>query len=417
MNRTITEKIISAHSREEVSPGSIAIAGVDLFVLQDGTGPLGIRKFEEIGAKKLFKPERTIFFIDHASPSPRQELSNSHAIIRNFCKKTGAILYDVGEGIIHEIVAERYAGPGQIIIGADSHSCTAGALTAFGTGMGSTDLACAMATGETWLKVPETIRVDVSGEFPKGVYPKDLILNLARRIGAEGATYKTLEFHGETIRKMSMSGRLTIANMAVEVGAKAGIFSADSVTRKYLKRQGRGKDFKSLTSDNHAHFEIILMENVSRLIPLVALPHTVDNVRTVSDVRGKKLDQIFIGTCTNGRLEDLEVAAKILKGRRCRKGVRVLVAPASREILLEAEEKGIISILLEAGIVLLPPGCGPCVGVHGGILGDEEVCLSTQNRNFTGRMGNPNAFIYLASPATCAASALTGEITDPREYL
>jgi len=283
--------------------------------------------------------------------------------------------------------------------------------------MGSTDLACAMATGETWLKVPETIRVDVSGEFPKGVFAKDLILNLARRIGADGATYKTLEFHGETIRKMGMSGRLTIANMAVEVGAKAGIFSADTITHKYLKGQGRGKDFKPLNSDNHAHFEIILTENVSRLIPLVALPHAVDNVRTVSDVRGKKLDQIFIGTCTNGRLEDLEVVAKILKGRRCRKGVRVLVAPASREILLEAEEKGIISTLLEAGVVLFPPGCGPCVGVHGGILGDEEVCLSTQNRNFTGRMGNPNAFIYLASPATCAASALTGEITDPREYL
>ena len=417
MNRTITEKIISAHSQGKVSPGSIAIARVDLFVLQDGTGPLAIKKFEEIGVKKLFKPERTIFFIDHASPSPRQELSNSHAIIRNFCKKTGAILYDVGEGIIHEIVVERYARPGQIIIGADSHSCTAGALAAFGTGMGSTDLACAMATGETWLKVPETIRVDVSGEFPKGVFPKDLILNLARRIGADGATYKTLEFHGETIRKMGMSGRLTMANMAVEVGAKAGIFSADTITHKYLKGQGRGKDFKPLNSDNHAHFEIILTENVSRLVPLVALPHAVDNVRTVSDVRGKKLDQIFIGTCTNGRLEDLEIVAKILKGRRCRKGIRVLVAPASREILLEAEEKGIISILLEAGVVLFPPGCGPCVGVHGGILGDEEVCLSTQNRNFTGRMGNPNAFIYLASPATCAASALTGEITDPREYL
>lgn len=417
MHKTISEKIIGAHSKQQVSPGEIAIAKVDLFVLQDGTGPLAIKKFEEIGAKKLFNPKKTVFFIDHASPSPRQELSNTHATIRNFCKKTGAQLYDVGKGIIHQITVEKYAVPGQIIIGSDSHTCTGGALGAFATGMGSTDLACAMATGETWFKVPETVRIDVSGKFSKGVFPKDFILNLARRIGADGATYKALEFHGETMKEMDMSGRITLANMAVEVGAKAGIFPTDSVTHSYLKEQGRGKDFKIINSDNHAHCETVLKEDVSQLIPLVAIPHTVDNVRTVSEVSGKKIDQIFIGTCTNGRLADLEIAAKILKGKKCRKGVRVLVSPASAAVLLEAEKKGIILALIEAGAVLLLPGCGPCVGVHGGILGDGEVCLSTQNRNFKGRMGNPNAFIYLASPATCAASALTGEITDPREYL
>lgn len=417
MYRTISEKIIAAHTKADVFPGEIVIVEVDIIALQDGTGPLAIKKFEEIGVKKLSKPERIIFFIDHASPSPRQELSNSHILIRNFCKKTGAILHDIGEGIIHQIIVEKYAQPGQIIIGADSHSCTAGALGTFATGMGSTDMACAMATGKTWFKVPETIRIDVSGKFPKGVFSKDLILNLAKRIGADGATYKVLEFHGETIEKMDMSERLTMANMAVEVGAKAGIFPADSITYEYLKKHGRARHFKSINSTTHASFESIIREDVSRLVPLISLPHAVDNVRTVRELSGKKIDQIFIGTCTNGRLEDLKIVARILKGRRCSKKVRVLVSPASRTIFLEAEKKGIISVLLQAGVTLLPPGCGPCVGVHGGILGDNEICLSTQNRNFKGRMGNPNAFIYLASPATCAASALTGEITDPRECL
>lgn len=412
MDRTISEKIISEHAKRGVSPGEIAIVSVDLIALQDGTAPLAIKKFEEFGIKKLFTPERTVFFIDHASPSPRQELSNSHAVIRNFCKKTGAVLYDVGQGIIHQILVERFASPGDILIGADSHSCTSGALACFATGMGSTDLACIMAGGRIWLKVPETVKVEVSGKFPKGVFPKDFILDLTRRIGADGATYEALEFHGETAKKMGMDGRFTISNMAVEIGAKAGLFPSDKITHEYLKSQGRGKGFKIINSDNCAHYKNIIRLDVSGLVPLIAIPHAVDSVRTVREVAGKHLDQIFIGTCTNGRLEDLEIAAKILKGRRCKKGVRVIVAPASVGVFLAAEKKGIIEILLEAGALIFPPGCGPCVGVHGGILGDNEVCLSTQNRNFKGRMGNPNAYIYLASPATCAASAITGEITN-----
>lgn len=412
MDRTISEKIISEHAKRGVSPGEIAIVSVDLIALQDGTAPLAIKKFEEFGIKKLFTPERTVFFIDHASPSPRQELSNSHAVIRNFCKKTGAVLYDVGQGIIHQILVERFASPGDILIGADSHSCTSGALACFATGMGSTDLACIMAGGRIWLKVPETVKVEVSGKFPKGVFPKDFILDLTRRIGADGATYEALEFHGETAKKMGMDGRFTISNMAVEIGAKAGLFPSDKITHEYLKSQGRGKGFKIINSDNCAHYKNIIRLDVSGLVPLIAIPHAVDSVRTVREVAGKKIDQIFIGTCTNGRLEDLEIAAKILKGRRCKKGVRVIVAPASAGVFLAAEKKGIIEILLEAGALIFPPGCGPCVGVHGGILADNEVCLSTQNRNFKGRMGNPNAYIYLASPATCAASAITGEITN-----
>ena len=417
MSKTLAEKIISRHSKKPVVAGEIAIAEVDIMALQDGTAPLAIKEFEELGIKKLFKPEKTVFFIDHASPSPRQELSNSHVLIRNFARKMGAVLYDVGDGIIHQIIAERYARPGQIIIGADSHSCTAGALTAFATGMGSTDMAVAMATGRTWFKVPETIRIEIKGRFPKGVFSKDLILSLVRRIGADGATYKALEFHGETVKKMDMSGRLTLANMAVEVGAKVGVFAADAVTQKYLKSQGRAKDFRAIDADSLARVEKVVKEDVSRLVPLISLPHTVDNVRTVREVEGKKIDQIFIGTCTNGRLEDLEVVARILKGRRCNKRVRTIVTPASRKVYLEAEKKGLMAILIEAGVIIFPPGCGPCVGVHGGILGDNEICLSTQNRNFKGRLGNPQAFIYLASPATAAVSALTGEITDPRKYI
>jgi 3-isopropylmalate/(R)-2-methylmalate dehydratase large subunit len=417
MSRTIAEKIISWHAKKSAFVGEIAIAEVDIMALQDGTAPLAIKEFGELGIKKLSKPEKTIFFIDHASPSPRQELSNTHLLIRNFARKMGAVLYDVGDGVIHQVIAERFARPGQIIIGADSHSCTAGALASFATGMGSTDMAVAMATGRTWFKVPETIRIEVKGRFPRGVYPKDLILSLARRIGADGATYKALEFHGETVNKMDMSGRLTLANMTVEVGAKVGLFPADTVTQKYLQSQGRQRDFRTLDSDSSALAEMVIKEDVSGLVPLVALPHTVDNVRTVKEVEGKKIDQVFIGTCTNGRLEDLEIAARILKGRKCSKKVRTIVTPASRKVYLEAEKKGLMTTLVEAGAVIFPPGCGPCVGVHGGILGDNEVCLSTQNRNFKGRMGNPNAFIYLASPATAAVSALSGEITDPRKYL
>jgi len=294
---------------------------------------------------------------------------------------------------------------------------TAGGLGAFATGMGSSDVAVAFGLGRTWFRVPETFKIEVTGNFQKGVSAKDLILHLIGKIGADGATYKSLEFHGNAIKKMSMSGRFTVANMAVEAGAKVGLFASDETTREYLKAEGRGKDYQPLDADADAKYEKTIRINATKLEPTVAKPHTVDNTALARELKGIKIQQVVIGTCTNGRLEDLAVAADILKGKKPAKGVRLIIAPASRRVLLEAIDTGYIKTLVESGAIILPPGCGPCLGLHQGALGDGEVCLSTANRNFEGRMGNPRSFIYLGSPATAAASALQGEITDPREVM
>jgi len=314
-------------------------------------------------------------------------------------------------------VAESFASPGNVIVGADSHTVTAGALGAFATGMGSTDVAVALALGKTWLRVPETIKVVVHGHFAKGVYAKDLILHLIGQTGADGATYKSLEFSGETVGMMTMSERLTIANMVVEAGAKVGLFPSDSVTQSYLESQGRGKQYIALQPDADATYESTVEINVAQLEPTMAKPHTVDNTALVKDLKGTRVDQVFIGTCTNGRLDDLRIAAGILQGKRRHPRTRLIVAPASRRVLLAALAEGYITTLVEAGAAIDPAGCAACVGVHQGVLGNGEVCVSTANRNFKGRMGNPEGFIYLASPATAAATAIRGEITDPREVL
>jgi len=414
MGKTLAEKILSEKSGADARAGDIVIAKVDLAFVQDTTGPLTVRTFQSSGMS-LANPERTVLFIDHAAPSPSANLSNDHILLRDFSRESGCILSEVGDGVCHQIVAEAYARPGDVIVGADSHTVTAGGLGAFATGMGSSDVTVAFGLGKNWFRVPETFKIEVDGNFLKGVYPKDLILHLIGKIGADGATYKSLEFHGDTIKKMSMSGRFTVANMAVEAGAKVGLFAADETTKKYLEAEGRGKDYQPLEADADAAYEKTIKINADKLEPTVSRPHTVDNTALARELKGTKLQQVVIGTCTNGRLEDLAVAASIIKGKRPAEGLRLIIAPASRRVLLEAIEKGYIKDFVEAGAMILPPGCGPCLGLHQGTLGDGENCLSTANRNFEGRMGNPKSFIYLGSPATAAASALTGEITDPRE--
>ena len=417
MGKTIAEKIISEHSNKKVKAGDFVVAKVDVAAVQDGTGPLTIQEIQKIGLEKCANPERTILFIDHAAPSPRKELSNAHKILREFAKKTGAVLSEVGEGVCHQRLVEDYVNPGEILVGADSHTCTSGALGAFATGMGSTDVGIAIALGKTWLKVPETYKIEVTGDFNEGVYPKDLILHLIGLIGADGATYKALEFTGETIRKMSMSDRFTLSNMAVEAGAKAGLIASDEITKEYLISRGRGEQFKVVDSDPDAVYERVIEIDVTRLEPIVSCPHTVDNTQLAVKLDNIKVDQVFIGSCTNGRIEDLRIAADILKDKKVHPDVRLIVIPASRDVFLQATREGLIEFFVKAGASIMTPGCGPCVGVHSGILGDDEVCISTQNRNFQGRMGNTKGNIYLSSPATAASSALTGYITDPRKFL
>ncbi len=417
MGKTLAEKILSNKSGSDARAGDIVIAGVDLSFAQDTTGPLTVRQFQTSGFAGLKDPQRTLLFIDHAAPSPNSALSNDHMLLRGFACEHGCVISDVGGGVCHEIVAESFARPGDVVVGADSHTVTAGALGAFATGMGSSDVAVAFGLGKTWFRVPESFKVAVSGDFPTGVYPKDLILHLIGLIGADDATYKALEFGGDAVSRMSMSGRLTVANMAVEAGAKVGLFSADEITREYLVAQGRGDDYQPISPDADAVYEKTININAADLEPMVAKPHTVDNTVPARELKGTKIQQVVIGTCTNGRLDDLAVAASILKGKSPAPGVRLIIAPASRQVLLEAIEAGYIQTLVEAGAVILPSGCGPCLGLHQGALGDGESCLSTANRNFEGRMGNPEASIYLGSPATAAATALTGEITDPREVM
>ena len=417
MGKTIAEKIIGKHSGKDVKAGDFVVANVDVAAVQDGTGPLTIQEIQKINLEKCANPERTILFIDHAAPSPRKELSNAHKILREFAKKTGAVLSEVGEGVCHQRLVEDYVNPGEILVGADSHTCTSGALGAFATGMGSTDVGIAIALGKTWLKVPETFKIEVTGEFQEGVYAKDLILHLIGLIGADGATYKALEFTGETIRKMPMSDRFTLSNMAVEAGAKAGLIASDEITKEYLISRGRGEQFIVIDSDPDAVYERVIEIDVTRLEPVVSCPHTVDNTKKAVELDNIKVDQVFIGSCTNGRIEDLRIAADVFKNKKVHPDVRLLIIPASRDIFLQATREGLTEIFIKAGASIMAPGCGPCVGVHAGILGDDEVCLSTQNRNFQGRMGNTKGSIYLSSPATAASSAVTGYITDPRRIL
>ena len=411
MGLTLVEKIISEHAGKVVHAGELVISKVDVTAVQDGTGPLTVQEFKKLGKDKLYNPERTILFIDHASPSPRKELSNTHMVLRDFHKEYGAVLSDIGAGVCHQRLVETFVNPGEILIGADSHTCTSGALGAFATGMGSTDIAVGMALGKTWLKVPATFKIVVNGKFRSGVCSKDLMLHLIGIIGADGATYKALEFTGDTIDNMIMSERFTLANMAVEAGAKCGLFIADDKTKTFLEERGRGDKFRQILPDDDAEYENVIQINAEDVPHTVSCPHTVDNTKPVDELSDVKVNQVYVGTCTNGRIEDLRVVAEILKGQIVHEDVRMLICPASRDVYKKALKEGLIDIFVNSNASILPPGCGPCVGVHAGILGDGEVCLATQNRNFQGRMGNTKGYIYLASPYVAAYTALRGYIS------
>jgi 3-isopropylmalate/(R)-2-methylmalate dehydratase large subunit len=413
MGKTIAEKILSEKSDRDAYAGEIVIARIDQIALQDGTAPLAIKQIRELG-ENVRAAKVSHFFVDHAVPSPRKELSNDQKLIKEFAAKIEAD-FSYGEGIIHQLMVERHVNPGDLVIGADSHTCTYGALGAFATGMGSTDVAIGIVLGKNWFRVPESFRVEIDGKIPDCVYPKDVILTIIGKLGADGANYKALEFHGEAIDLMPMDGRLTIANMVVECGAKAGLFKSDEITRRFLAERGRKDKFKEIRADKDANYEKELYFDASDFEPVVAKPHRVDDVVGIEEVEGIKVDQVFIGTCTNGRLSDIGVVTEILKGREVKRDVRLIVAPASREVYIKAMEMGYLKTIVKAGGLVLPPSCGPCVGIHLGIPADGEVCVSTANRNFKGRMGNSESFIYLASPATAAASAITGEVADPRK--
>ena len=412
MGLTLVEKIISEHSGKTVHAGELVISKVDVTAVQDGTGPLTVQEFKKLGKSKLNNPERTILFIDHASPSPRKELSNTHMVLRDFHKEYGAVLSDVGAGVCHQRLVETFVNPGEILIGADSHTCTSGALGAFATGMGSTDIAVGMALGKTWLKVPATFKIIVTGKFREGICSKDLMLYLIGMIGADGATYKALEFTGDTIENMTMSERFTLANMAVEAGAKCGLFIADDKTKAFLEERGRGDKFRQILPDSDAEYERIIEINAKDVPHTVSCPHTVDNTKPASELKDVKVNQVYVGTCTNGRIEDMRTVANILKGKKVHDGVRMLICPASRTVYKQALKEGLLETFIDANATILPPGCGPCVGIHAGILADGEVCLTTQNRNFIGRLGNTKGFIYLSSPYVAAYSAINGYISD-----
>jgi 3-isopropylmalate/(R)-2-methylmalate dehydratase large subunit len=417
VGKTIAEIILSAKSGNDARAGDIIVAQVDLAFVQDTTGPLTVRQFRAAGFKKIASSLKAAMFLDHAAPSQSREMSNDHILLREFASQTGTLISEVGDGVCHQLVAESLAKPGDLIIGTDSHTVTAGGLGAFACGMGSSDVAIALGLGRTWFRVPETYLVELKGNFAEGVHAKDLILYLIGKIGADGATYKALEFGGDGISELTVPQRLTVSNMAVEAGAKVGIFPTEEVTRRFLAEQGRAEHYQPISADSDAIYQKVIKINICDLEPVVARPHTVDNVVPVKEVAGTKIQQVSIGTCTNGRLEDIEIVANILKGKYRHPDTRLIIAPASRDVLIAAITAGYIETLLEAGAVILPPGCGSCLGVHQGVLGDKENCLSTANRNFKGRMGSAEAFVYLASPATAAATAIKGEITDPREFI
>ena len=414
--KTIAEKIFSAHSDTDAHAGDIVIADVDFVMGQDGTSPLAIRALERMGVTEVFDPKKVALVMDHSSPSPIEGVSALHTIMRQFGKQTGATIYDVGEGVCHQLIPEKgHVVAGDLMVGCDSHTCTYGALNVFSTGVGSTDGAAAMASGKLWFKVPDSLKVTYNGALQPGVFSKDLILYLAGQIGADGATYEAIEFDGPVIDDLSVEARMTISNMAIEVGAKAGLMNADAKTLAWFEGRGE-KTPNAQNADADAVYARTLEFDASKIGPQVAKPHAVDNVSPIEEVEGTPIAEGVLGTCTNGRLEDFAIAASILKGRKVHPDVRFIVAPASRSILLEAIEAGYIQTLVEAGAALVTAGCGPCVGTHNGVPSDGENVISTANRNFKGRMGNSNAFIYLGSPATVAASVIEGKITDPRKY-
>ena len=414
----ITEKILAKASRKTmVQPGEIVDSNVDMIMVHDLTGPLAVEAFKKIGKERVWNSQKVVVILDHQVPAESIKAAELHKTMRQFAKEQKLRIYDVGQGgICHQVMPEKgHVVPGTVIVGADSHTCTYGAFGAFATGIGSTEAAAVFATGKIWFKVPKTIKITVKGKSHKYVTAKDIVLNIIGKLGVDGAIYKSVEFSGPTIRKMSIAGRMTLCNMAVEMGAKNGIVEPDETTRKFL--QSRVKtlpDFEELKSDKDSTYDQTKEFNVSELEPQVACPSSVDNVKPVSEVGNVPVEQAFIGSCTNGRIEDLRLAAEVIKGKKVKEGVRTLVIPASMEVYKQSLIEGLTEIFTEAGALVCGSACGPCLGGHIGLLASGETCVSTSNRNFIGRMGSKEASVYLASPATVAASAIKGKITDPR---
>jgi len=413
------EKILAkASGKREVRTGEIVNAKVDVAMVHERAGPRVAESFDKIGAERVWDPSKVVVTFDHNVPPPTVENAEAQKRFKGFLKKYGLRnVFPGGTGICHQILPEKgFAWPGTVIVGTDSHTVTYGAFGAFATGIGHTEMASVLALGEIWLRVPRAVRVEVKGKLPPGVMAKDVVLRVAKDVGEEGALYDVIDFVGSTIRGMSVDGRMVLCNMSVEMGAKAGFVEADRKTLDYVGAR-TGRTFVPIKTDPKYDYEREWRFNVGELEPQVALPHSVANVRPVSEVGEVRVDQALIGTCTGGRLEDLRAAARILKGRRVSPETRLVVVPASLEVYLQALRDGLMETLLHSGAIVCPPGCGPCTGGHMGVLASGEVCVSAANRNFRGRMGSLDSLLYLASPATVAASAVEGRITDPRKYI
>ena len=420
MAMTMTQKILAAHAGlDSVQPGQLILADLDLVLGNDITSPVAIKEFAKLGKDSVFDREKVTMVMDHFAPNTDIKAAQQCKMCREFCgEKEITHFYDVGEmGIEHALLPEKgLVTAGNAVIGADSHTCTYGAVGAFSTGVGSTDMACGMAIGKAWFKVPSAIKFELKGSLRPYVSGKDVILHIIGKIGVDGALYRSMEFDGEGLASLSMADRLCIANMAIEAGAKNGIFAVDQVTLDYLKAHGAAEPV-IYSADPDAEYEQVITIDLSQIEPTVAFPHLPGNARTFSEIGDVKIDQVVIGSCTNGRLEDLQAAAEVLKGRRCAKGVRVIIIPATQQVYLDAMEQGLLKIFIESGAVVSTPTCGPCLGGHMGILAEGERAVTTTNRNFVGRMGHPKSEVYLASPAVAAASALTGRITSPWEVM
>jgi 3-isopropylmalate/(R)-2-methylmalate dehydratase large subunit len=416
---TISEKILAkASDRERVKAGGIVKARDDTAMMPDLTSVLAIEAMKKMGAVNVWDPDRVVIILDHVAPPSSIISAHVHSIIRAFAKDQKLNhFYDVESGVCHQVLPEQgHVRPGTVVIGADSHTCTHGAFGAFATGVGSTDMGAILARGKTWLKVPETIKVEINGDLIKHVYAKDVVLHVTKEIGVSGAIYNALEYTGQTVSELTVAGRMTLCNMAIEMGAKTGICHTDHKTLEWLKEHGvQGDGNTILSSDPDAHYKQVLELDVTGMQPQVACPHNVDNVKPVSEVAGIEINQAFIGSCTNCRLEDLRQAHIILKNRRVHKDVRLLVVPASRRVYRDALEEGIIADFVDAGAVVSNPSCAACFGGHIGLLGPGERGITTSNRNFRGRQGSPEAEVYLSSAAVTAATALTGQITHPEE--
>ena len=414
----ISEKILSQKLGREVIPGEIIEVDVDLAMSHDGTSPPAIKTFEKI-SDKVWDNEKIVIVFDHNVPANTIGSAEFQKVARNFIKTQGIKNHYIhGEGICHQVLPEKgHVEPGKIIVGADSHTCTYGAFGAFSTGMGATDLAMVYATGKTWFMVPEAIRMEIEGELNPYIAPKDIILNIIGEVGIAGATYKTAEFCGETIENMGVEGRATMCNMAIEMGAKNGIMEPNKEVIDYIcKRTGKKEsELNIVKSDSDADYENEMHFDITDMEPQIACPNDVDNVCDISKIEGTHIDQCLIGSCTNGRLSDLKDAAEILKDKKINNDIRLLILPASREIYKQAMHLGYIDTFIDAGAIICNPGCGPCLGGHMGVLSEGEVCISTTNRNFKGRMGDPASSVYLSNSKVVAASAITGNITNPKD--